>query len=112
MTAQRRRALSRAAFVVALAQSAKHVGQQLESRCERQLTRGLLRLADGNHAARQPLCFVEGTLGAAHLHQAAENRRRFRVIGPLRNLDAWYDAFKIDAASKFYIPPEKRVRIW
>ncbi len=21
--------------------------------------------------------------------------RRFRVIGPLRNLDAWYDAFKI-----------------
>ena len=38
--------------------------------------------------------------------------RRFRVIGPLRNLDAWYDAFQVDAGSKFYIPPEKRVRIW
>jgi putative endopeptidase len=37
---------------------------------------------------------------------------RFRVIGPLRNLDAWYDAFKVGPGSKFYIPPEKRVRIW
>ncbi len=38
--------------------------------------------------------------------------RRFRIIGPLRNLDAWYDAFGITPDSKFYIPPEKRVRIW
>ncbi|HLO20642.1 MAG TPA: M13 family metallopeptidase [Sphingomicrobium sp.] len=38
--------------------------------------------------------------------------RRFRVIGPLRNLDAWYDAFGIGPDSKFYIPPDKRVRIW
>jgi putative endopeptidase len=38
--------------------------------------------------------------------------RRFRVIGPLRNLDAWYDAFGITPDSKFYVPPEKRVRIW
>ena len=38
--------------------------------------------------------------------------RRYRVIGPLRNLDAWYDAFQIEPGSKFYIPPEKRVRIW
>jgi putative endopeptidase len=38
--------------------------------------------------------------------------RRFRVIGPLRNLDAWYKAFDIGADSKFYIPPEQRVRIW
>ena len=38
--------------------------------------------------------------------------RRFRVIGPLRNLDAWYAAFKIGPNSKYYIPPEKRVRIW
>jgi putative endopeptidase len=38
--------------------------------------------------------------------------RRFRVIGPLRNLDAWYDAFKIGPNSKFYIPPKDRVRIW
>ena len=38
--------------------------------------------------------------------------RRFRVIGPLRNLDAWYAAFNIGADLKFYVPPEKRVRIW
>ena len=38
--------------------------------------------------------------------------RRFRIIGPLRNLDAWYDAFQITPDSKFYIAPEKRVRIW
>ncbi|MDV3256309.1 MAG: M13 family metallopeptidase [Sphingomonas sp.] len=38
--------------------------------------------------------------------------RRYRVIGPLRNLDAWYEAFKVEPTSKFYLPPEKRVRIW
>ena len=38
--------------------------------------------------------------------------RRYRIIGPLRNLDAWYDAFKIGPDLKFYIPPEKRVRLW
>ncbi|HET9335244.1 MAG TPA: M13 family metallopeptidase [Sphingomicrobium sp.] len=38
--------------------------------------------------------------------------RRYRVIGPLRNLDAWYQAFNVQAGSKFYIEPEKRVRIW
>jgi putative endopeptidase len=38
--------------------------------------------------------------------------RRYRVIGPLRNLDAWYKAFNIGADSKFYIAPEQRVRIW
>ena len=38
--------------------------------------------------------------------------RRFRIIGPLRNLDAWYEAFGVTPDSKFYIPPEKRVRIW
>ena len=38
--------------------------------------------------------------------------RRYRVIGPTRNLDAWYEAFKVQPGSKFYLPPEKRVRIW
>jgi len=37
---------------------------------------------------------------------------RFRVIGPVRNLDAWYAAFGIGKDSKFYIAPEQRVRIW
>ncbi|HXG80801.1 MAG TPA: M13 family metallopeptidase [Sphingomicrobium sp.] len=38
--------------------------------------------------------------------------RRYRVIGPLRNLDAWYQAFNVQPGTKFYIPPEQRVRIW
>jgi putative endopeptidase len=38
--------------------------------------------------------------------------RRFRIIGPLRNLDAWYTAFGVGPDSKFYIAPDKRVRIW
>jgi putative endopeptidase len=37
---------------------------------------------------------------------------RFRVIGPLRNLDAWYKAFNIGPDSKFYIPPDQRVHLW
>lgn len=37
---------------------------------------------------------------------------RYRIIGPVRNLDAWYTAFDIGPDSKYYIPPDKRVRIW
>jgi putative endopeptidase len=35
----------------------------------------------------------------------------FRVIGPLRNVDAWYGAFDIKDG-KYYLPPADRVRIW
>lgn len=45
---------------------------------------------------------------AANPHSPA----RFRVIGPVRNLDPWYEAFKVAEDSTFYLPPEKRVRIW
>ena len=38
--------------------------------------------------------------------------RRFRVIGPLRNLDAWYEAFDVKPGDKMYLPPEQRVSIW
>ena len=38
--------------------------------------------------------------------------RRYRIIGPVRNIDAWYNAFGIGPDSKYYIPPEKRVRLW
>ncbi|WP_374513999.1 M13 family metallopeptidase [Brevundimonas sp.] len=41
-------------------------------------------------------------------HSPAE----FRVIGPLRNIDAWYDAFDVQPGDKYYLPPEERVRIW
>jgi putative endopeptidase len=37
---------------------------------------------------------------------------RFRVLGPLRNVQAWYDAFGITPDSTMYIPPEKRAHIW
>jgi putative endopeptidase len=36
---------------------------------------------------------------------------QFRVIGPLRNVDAWYDAFDVKDG-KYYLKPEDRVRIW
>ena len=37
---------------------------------------------------------------------------RYRTIAPLRNVDAWYQAFQIDADDAMYIAPEQRVRIW
>jgi putative endopeptidase len=37
---------------------------------------------------------------------------RFRVDGPLRNVDAWYDAFGIKPGDQLYLKPEDRVRIW
>jgi putative endopeptidase len=37
---------------------------------------------------------------------------RFRVWGPLRNVDAWYQAFGITPDNAMYIPPEQRARIW
>jgi putative endopeptidase len=38
--------------------------------------------------------------------------RRFRVLGPITNVDAWYDAFKVKMGDKMYRPPSDRVRIW
>lgn len=37
----------------------------------------------------------------------------YRVLGVVRNLDAWYAAFpEISPKDKYYLPPEKRVRLW
>ena len=36
---------------------------------------------------------------------------KFRVIGPLRNVDAWYTSFDV-SAGKYFLKPEERVRIW
>ncbi|MBV9620653.1 MAG: peptidase M13, partial [Gammaproteobacteria bacterium] len=38
--------------------------------------------------------------------------RKFRVNGPIRNVDAWYSAFEVQPTDKLYLPPEKRARIW
>ncbi|HWU01599.1 MAG TPA: M13-type metalloendopeptidase, partial [Novosphingobium sp.] len=37
---------------------------------------------------------------------------RFRIIGPLRNVDAWYKAFDVAPGDKLYIAPDQRARIW
>ena len=37
--------------------------------------------------------------------------RQFRIIGPLRNVDAWYKAFDI-TGGKYYLKAENRTRIW
>ena len=38
--------------------------------------------------------------------------RQFRVNGPVRNIDAWYDVFSVKAGEKLYLAPADRVRIW
>jgi len=37
---------------------------------------------------------------------------KYRVIGVLRNMDAFYEAFDVQPADKMYLPPDERVRIW
>ena len=35
-----------------------------------------------------------------------------RAFAPLRNVDAWYQAFDVKPDDKNYLKPEDRVRIW
>jgi len=51
-------------------------------------------------ALRQQL--VNGTHSPGHI----------RAFAPLRNIDAWYDAFGIKEGDPLYIAPQDRVRIW
>ena len=37
---------------------------------------------------------------------------RFRVDGPMRNVDAWYEAWGVKPGDKLYLKPDDRVRIW
>ena len=37
---------------------------------------------------------------------------RFRVDGPLRNIDAWYEAWGVKPGDKLYLKPQDRVRLW
>ena len=37
---------------------------------------------------------------------------RWRIIGPVRNVDAWYTAFNIQAGAKYFLKPEERTKIW
>ncbi len=36
----------------------------------------------------------------------------YRAVQPLKNIDAFYEAFNIKEGDGMYLPPEKRVRIW
>ena len=63
-------------------------------------------------------------LGAGVAHQAARrgpalaghrnphSPGKFRVNGVVRNVDAWYPAFKVQPGDKLYVPPDERVHIW
>lgn len=37
---------------------------------------------------------------------------RYRINGIVRNVDAWYEAFNVQAGDALYLPPEERVTIW
>jgi putative endopeptidase len=37
---------------------------------------------------------------------------KFRTIGPVRNIDAWYSVWNVQPGQKLYIAPEQRARIW
>ncbi|GAB2613027.1 M13 family metallopeptidase [Novilysobacter erysipheiresistens] len=37
---------------------------------------------------------------------------QIRAFAPLRNIDAWYDAFNVTEADPLWIAPQDRVRIW
>ncbi|MDE2250972.1 MAG: M13 family metallopeptidase [Gammaproteobacteria bacterium] len=38
--------------------------------------------------------------------------RKFRVNGVVRNIEAWYDAFRVQPGDQLYVEPDKRARIW
>jgi putative endopeptidase len=38
--------------------------------------------------------------------------RQYRVNGVMRNIDPWYDAFKVKPDEKLFLEPKDRVRIW
>jgi predicted metalloendopeptidase len=37
---------------------------------------------------------------------------KFRVNGPVVNIDAFYEAFSIDKQSPMYLPNTERVSVW
>ena len=37
---------------------------------------------------------------------------QFRAFAPLRNVQAWYDAWNVQPTDKLYIAPDKRAKIW
>ena len=96
---------------------------------------GLLLALDAYHASLhgQPAPVLDGFtgdqrvfLGWAQVWRAKIARRCAQAAGghrpalagafpgrrPVRNVDAWYDAFGVKPGDKLYLKPEDRVRIW
>ena len=96
---------------------------------------GLLLALDAYHASLhgQPAPVIDGLTGDQRLllgfAQIWRNKIRddalrqrlvsdphspahYRVVGTVRNVDAWYDAFGIKPTDPMYVPPADRVRIW
>jgi putative endopeptidase len=46
------------------------------------------------------------------LKTGVHSPEEYRVNGPVRNMDAWYEAFGVTEDHAMYLPPEERVRIW
>jgi putative endopeptidase len=38
--------------------------------------------------------------------------RKFRVIGPIRNIDSWYASFDVTPNDRYYLKTEDRVHVW
>jgi putative endopeptidase len=55
---------------------------------------------------------VRDAAAIASIKTDVHSPAQFRVNGPLRNIAAWYEAFKIAPGDPMYLAPEKRVRIW
>jgi putative endopeptidase len=65
------------------------------------------------------LAYAQGWLTKTRVEDAIRRLKsdehapeHFRVNGPVRNVDRWYEAFKISPADPMYLPPDRRVRIW
>jgi putative endopeptidase len=35
-----------------------------------------------------------------------------RTVGPIVNMDAWYEAFDVQPTDKLYLAPEDRIKVW
>ncbi len=46
------------------------------------------------------------------LHTDPHSPESARVNGPVRNVDAWYEAFDVKPGDKLYLAPADRVKIW
>ena len=65
------------------------------------------------------LAFAQGWRGKARddalrtqIASDPHSPRKFRVIGPTRNIDLWYGAFDVKPAERYHLKPEDRVRVW